>query len=446
LTVSGGLRFETQDHISDHADFAPRLGIAWGLGKGKSTKTVLRAGYGIFYSRFGEGSILNAERLNGTNQQQYIIPAAQLPLQSSQFFPNLPSVSALPASLATSTNYQIAPNLRAPYTSQAGMGLERQLTRNATVAVTYLNTHGVHQLITRNINAPDPALPGDARPDPSLNNLYQYESAGVYNQNQMIVNFSVRKSQVSLFGFYTLSYANGNTAGGASFPMNQYNLDEDYGRAAYDVRNRLFLGGSWNLPRGFQLFPFIVANSAPPFNITLPQDLGGDYLPSGVFNARPAFAKSPSGPNVVSTKWGNFDTNPAIGEPLIPVDYGTGFGQFTANLRLSKTFGFGREVQGGSGGGGNSGRRPSGGGLGPGGLSSMGGGAGMFGRGGASTNRRFNLTFSISARNLFNNVNYAAPVGDLSSPLFGKANSSAGGLFSSSAANRRIDLQVRFSF
>jgi hypothetical protein len=61
-------------------------------------------------------------------------------------------------------------------------------------------------------------------------------------------------------------------------------------------------------------------------------------------------------------------------------------------------------------------------------------------------NRRFNLTFSVSARNIFNTDNYASPVGVLSSPYFGRAESLAGGFFSSSAANRRIDLQVRFSF
>ena len=138
---------------------------------------------------------------------------------------------------------------------QSGIGLERQLTKNATVSVTYLNTHGVHQLITRNINAPDPANPGDARPNTSISNLYQYESAGLYNQNQMIANFNIRGSKVSLFGFYTLSYADSNTAGGGSFPMNQYDLDEDYGRAAYDVRNRLFLGAVGICRGDFNSFP-----------------------------------------------------------------------------------------------------------------------------------------------------------------------------------------------
>ena len=62
------------------------------------------------------------------------------------------------------------------------------------------------------------------------------------------------------------------------------------------------------------------------------------------------------------------------------------------------------------------------------------------------TNRRYNLTFSLYVRNLFSDVNYASPVGTLGSPLFGKANALAGGFFSSNAANRRIDFQVRFSF
>jgi hypothetical protein len=50
------------------------------------------------------------------------------------------------------------------------------------------------------------------------------------------------------------------------------------------------------------------------------------------------------------------------------------------------------------------------------------------------------------ARNIFNNVNLATPIGVLNSPLFGRSNALAGGFFSSAAANRRIDLQVMFNF
>ena len=445
LTVSTGLRFETQDHIHDHADFAPRIGFAWGLGKGKSPKMVLRAGYGIFYDRFGESLILNAERLNGINQQQYIVT-------SPDFYPSIPSISTLQESQTLPTTYQIDPSLRTPYTSQAGVGLERQLAKNATFSVTYLNTHGTHQLLSRNINAPLPCPSGDLsctpatapRPFGNSAGLYQYESDGLFNQNQMITNFNVRGAKLSLFGFYTLSYANSNTAGAGSFPMNQYNLEGAYGRAAYDVRHRLFMGGSWNLPRGFQLFPFLVVNSARPFNITVGQDLNGD----SIFNDRPAFATDLPSRSFVATPWGAFDKLPRADEKIIPPNYGSGFGQFIANLRLSKTIGFGKEVARpggfGGGGGGGGGRGGYGRGLGGQGLGS-GGGGGPF-NAGNSTNRRYNLTFSISGRNIFNNVNFASPVGNLNSPLFGHANSIAGFFGGGGAANRRVDLQVRFSF
>ena len=68
ITLSYGLRFESQTNLSDHADWAPRLGFAWGIGGGKnsSPKTVLRAGFGIFYDRLDEDNVLEQDRLNGT--------------------------------------------------------------------------------------------------------------------------------------------------------------------------------------------------------------------------------------------------------------------------------------------------------------------------------------------------------------------------------------------
>ncbi len=93
------------------------------------------------------------------------------------------------------------------------------------------------------------------------------------------------------------------------------------------------------------------------------------------------------------------------------------------------------EAEGGRGGGG--------GGLGGRGLGGGGGNPFNFGN---ETAHRYNLTFSVSARNLLNNVNYAPPVGNLNSPLFGTSNALAGPPFSSGSANRRIDLQMLFSF
>jgi hypothetical protein len=454
ITLSLGLRFETQNDIHDHADFAPRMGLAWGLGRGKSPKTVLRAGFGMFYNRFTQSYLLNAERLNGINQQEFILTSPAC-LDS---FPNNPLLSpplgCQASASATSPNITtVDPNLRAPYTIQGGVGIERQLSKSATVSVTYLTSHGGSQILSRDINAPPPGTYplGDpsvgTRPYNTFDNItnpgniYQYESRGIFNQNQLITNFNLRMgAKLMLFGFYTLGYANSNTGS----PMNPYDVAEDYGRAGFDVRNRVFLGGTWTVPHGFAFSPFVVVNSGAPFNINLGEDLYG----TGNLNGRPAFAgPATATSNIVTTRWGTFDTStsPAPGERVIPPNYGDGPGQFTANLRLSKTFGLGKKTESPSRGqgGGPGGRGGYGGGLGGRGLGGGGGGGGMFGP--ASTNTRYTLTFSVNARNIFNNVNLGTPTGNLGSPIFGQSNSITT-FFSSAAANRRIDLQAAFNF
>ncbi len=76
LTLSYGLRYEMQTNIHDWADFAPRLAVAWapaGSAKNPNPKTVLRAGFGMFYDRFPLADVLLARRYNGTNQRQYVV-------------------------------------------------------------------------------------------------------------------------------------------------------------------------------------------------------------------------------------------------------------------------------------------------------------------------------------------------------------------------------------
>jgi hypothetical protein len=180
-----------------------------------------------------------------------------------------------------------------------------------------------------------------------------------------------------------------------------------------------------------------------PYNVTIGQDLNGDSL----YNDRPSFSGACSQP----TNPCFYNANPAPGDSRVPINYLTGPPQFTLNLRLSKTFGFGREAAAPNAPGGGS---PGGGG--PGGGHGRGGGGGGFGRGpGAgmatifgpgTTNRRYNLTFSVNARNVLNRENLAAPIGNLSSTNFGRSVALAGGPFSSAAASRKIELQATFSF
>ena len=148
ITLSGGLRYETQNSLGDHADFAPRVGFAWGIGgKGKtgSPKMVLRGGFGIFYDRFTEDLILTQQLNNGIEQQTYLV-------QNPAFFnPNavVPPSAFGGSALSPQTVYQPNNNLRTPYTLQTGVSLEKQITKSANISVTYLSSRGDHQFYTK---------------------------------------------------------------------------------------------------------------------------------------------------------------------------------------------------------------------------------------------------------------------------------------------------------
>jgi hypothetical protein len=456
ITFSYGLRYETQNDINEHHDLAPRVSLAWGLSRGANQpKTVLRVGFGVFYDRLSQSMMLQAEQLNGTHQQQVVAT-------DPDFYADIPSLSTLAntGQAVRSAIYRIDPSLQAPYTLQNAVTLERQLTKTATLSINYLHSRGDHQFFTRNINAPFPGTynplnpASGVRPYGNIGDIDQYESGGLFKQNQLIANFNARAgSKFFLFGFYSLNGADSNTSGG--FPSNQYDLNQDWGRASYATRNRGVVGGNFSLPYSFSVSPFVMTQSGSPYSITLGQDLNGDDQ----YNDRPAFATAATA-NPIPSACGPLDPFPTLGEKVIPINCAIGPSQFRLNLRISKAIGFGKRKeiasgqQGGPGPGGpppggfGGGRGPGGppmGGMGPGGFGGMGGrppGAG------SEANYRYRLVFTASASNVLNHVNLAVPEGNLSSPYFGKSTYIVGGGFAggSSAANRRIDLQMMFSF
>ncbi len=479
LMLSFGLRYENQSNVSSNLNFAPRVSFAWAPGPAnpqRPAKTTIRGGFGFFYDRISENLTLTANRLNGTNQQQFIVTDPAI-LNS---FPNVPSIAALTAQPVTI--YSLANDIRAPYSMQSAISVERALPHNLTTSVTFSHSRTLHVLRARAINAPLPGtfLPNvpnsGVRPLTSNNNFFEYDSSGRFNQNQLIVTLSARLNRRASFNInYVFSKTNNDTDGSGTFAASPYDFSQEYGRAANDVRHRFTLTGSFRAPWGVSLNPFFIISSGTPFNITIGRDLNGDTL----FTERPALATDLTKPGVVITKFGAFDTNPAAGAQIIPRNFGQGPGSMIANLRVSKSFAFGperrsaaaqRAGQGNRGGdqadgprgGGIGGARgiPGGGGgsggggpRGGGGPSGGGGRGGGFG-GGTDNTKRYSLTFSMNFQNILNHTNLGRPIGNLSSSLFGLSNSSAGGFGGfgggrgggSVPYNRLIDAQIRFSF
>ena len=416
FTLNLGVRFESQTNIYDHLDVAPRFGLAWAPGTtaNRQSKTVIRGGYGLFYVRLALADSVTALRYNGVVQQQYVVT-------NPDFFPNIPSVASLVSSSPQSIN-EVDSHYRPPYLMQGVATIERQLRPNTTLAVTYTNIHALHESRMEDINAPlNYTGPGTGvYPYPKQGQIFLLTSSGLYNQNQLSFNLNSKlNSAVSVFATYVLNKAMSNTDGTGTFPANPYNFSGEYGPAFNDIRHRILFGGSINTKWNVRFNPLLTFQTGAPFNITT----GSDGYGTTLFNARPGIATDPSKAGLIETPYGLLDPNPTPGEQILGRNAGRGPFQMQLNLRVTRTWGFGAETSPAA----------------PGGS--------LFT---SPASRRYSLTVGISARNLLNHTNPGPIIGNITSSLFGQANQVAGGPngegFSENAGNRRLELQIRFTF
>lgn len=418
FTLSLGLRYEWQNNIKSTIDLGPRLAFAWSpVSGGRPSKMVVRGGFGIFFDRFSENYSLSAQRFNGLNQQQFISTDTAI----LDLFPNAPSGEMLTSFAVPQTIRRVATDLRAPYMMQSALSVERQLPRNTTLAVSYISTRALHVLRSRNVNAPviSFAQPGTVPiatiPSSELGNIYEYESSGIFKQQQLILTLSSRfNPKLSFFATYAFNKADSDTDGAAFFPADTYDLSGEFGRAALDVRHRFNLSGSYQMPWKVGLTTLLVMRSGGPFNITTGTDSNGDTI----FTERPAFATDLSRPGVVQTRFGAFDLKPLPGQTIIPRNFGSGPSFFGMNLGINRTFSFGDAP-----------------------TSAKGAAAGQ------KKEKLYKLIFAAYIYNVLNHTNPAAPIGNLSSPLFGQSNqTSTEASFSNATSNRRVMLRMTFTF
>jgi hypothetical protein len=513
FTFSYGLRYENQTNANSHFNFAPRVAFAWSPGAANSTKpphTVIRGGAGLFYERVGEGIYLSEERNNGINLQSFAVPepflAAAPPtlaqiIASRAVYDLLNTfkcttggptncVAAVPTTAGLTATQQaitsVADNMTTPTMYLGGVQAEHQFPKNISAYAGISTIRRLHQQRIRDINAPlpnsiTPATPQGIRPNPTLGDINEYESSATMHMTQMFLGFNSRLSpNMSFQASYVLGWQHSDSDGG--FPINSYDMSGEWGRASGDIRQRFNLFGNYNAPKLWHLAfaPFITINSGAPFNITTGTDTNLDR----VATERPTFAALNAYCLKAPTRCTDFDYS-RTDNAIIPRNYGNGPGSVSINLRVSRTFSWGgearnaanRQQQGnqqksGQGGDAADAKRQAGGGnrtmmgggmAGAGGGGPRGGGGGgdrggpmmMGGGGGAPGAGKYNLTVSINANNILNHVNFATPVGNLTSPSFGES-TQVGGSFGgfgpggggggTSGPNRKIYLNLRFTF
>jgi hypothetical protein len=402
LTLSGGVRYEHQRFDSRILNFAPRVSFAWGIGGGAAApRTVVRAGIGIFYDRIAESVVLRARQLDGLRQRQYFVTDNSI----LDLFPAVPTPALLNRFTVPQSTVRLASDLRPPYTINSSLALERQLPGGVSVALTASRLRGVHLLRSRNVNAPLPEtyaslMPGAERPFGTSADIFQYESSGIFEQRQLLMNLVYRAGkQVTLWSTYTLSSAKSDTDSADTFPANSYDLRSEYGRAAGQPRHTFYWGGWIRVKGGIEITPLALWRSKTSFDIVTGRDANRD----SVFTDRPAFATDLTRPSVVRTRFGIFDVDPSPSQRIIPRNFGYSPDFFIANLRVGKRFSLGSKLL---------------------------------------------VSLSVQGTNIFNHTNPGTPVGNLGSPSFGTSNVSAGdwGFGSNQAGNRRLETMLYFHF
>src|SRR5262249_20163738 len=271
--------------------------------------------------------------------------------------------SAPPTSLV-----RFEPHLRSPYVVQYSFGVERQLQNALTWTVTYRGTQGIKLFRSRDINAPMPAL-YLARPDPTVGVFRQIESSGRLEGHAL--ETTVRGNLSRVFNgmvVYTLQRVYDDTNGINSFPADNYDLSGEWSRSRSDARHLLYLYGTLNAGKFFQVGVVFSANSGRSYSITTGRDDNHD----GFANDRP---------------------------PGVRRNSMQGPGSARLDLRWSRN---------------------------------------LFGRPHKNKDTGPSATLSLDAFNVLNRVNHSAPVGNLSSPFFGRS--------VSAGPARRLQVSLSFKF
>jgi hypothetical protein len=277
----------------------PRVGLAWApLG---GTKTVIHAGFGIYYEQLDYiGSCCDAAPLGSFNQKVVVTPAT-FPILLAAGEP-IPGAKISPAG--------IQPDLKMPTVQQYSFHVAQALSANAVLTIGYVGEHGYHLLDTADVNAAIPTIlpngtkffpPKSPRANPNLGNARYELSNANSNYNglqvdlrqrlshgiQFRVNYTFQKS----LDIHSASFLANAGVGGTTTILDPQNPKLDWGRSNFDIQDRLSGNFSYELPfgRGHTLLPNAngVANavmSGWQLNSILTAQTGFPFTPLVGFN------------------------------------------------------------------------------------------------------------------------------------------------------------------
>jgi hypothetical protein len=234
----------------DRNNWAPRIGIAWS--PGTANRMAVHAGYGIYFDQSslapGEGLYFN---------KPYYDFKLYYPLQGYPLTVNNPFPANYPLTVP-GTALGFDRNLRTPYIQQWNLAFERQLGTGSRLEIAYVGSKGTKLIAARDINQPNASpIQPNPRPVPQFADIIYLESRANSTYHSLQASFQQRlRAGASALVSYTFGKSLDDAStffssyGDSNFPQNSANPGAEKGRSNFDLRHRLSMGYSWDLPFG----------------------------------------------------------------------------------------------------------------------------------------------------------------------------------------------------
>jgi hypothetical protein len=270
----------------DRAQFGPRLGIAYS--PGDSGRTVIRAGFGMFYNDLAQNGWATAfQEVNSTNAA-----TGSCSFAGSTTPPSTVGAGCIPGDAFGGAGNLIDGHYRTPYAIHTSGGVQHVFNEHWMLSADYTHEEGNHgyrgysytggtNLFTPLIPVSDPNYASDqAAVVPDLN-LFKSDNRSTYNSLMLHLQGNM-SHRFNLTANYTLSKAKTwgcllgelfDYVNGVCDPLNPFGPG-DYGPSGEDVTHRFVLAGTLYIPGGFEVTTITQAESARPFTITNEDNTG----------------------------------------------------------------------------------------------------------------------------------------------------------------------------
>jgi hypothetical protein len=305
LSSTGALAFVNQLYPKDMNNFAPRASLAWDL-KGNA-KTVVRAGWGLYYDSFSQDFFVGQLPFNTFNPGPAYNGVGADAITFS-FSPAGTLASGVrvfaPATFSATDVFTVDQKIRTPYIHVYNANVQRELVRNVALEVGYVGSAGRKLFRYRDINQ---VRPNGTVAFPALVYVNQFESTATSNYKSLQASLQIRDwHRLTSTLNYTWSRSTDNASDGQDYvpnatqPDDSFRPDRERANSNFDMRHHLTWVFNYDLPKlghvrglssGWAVNGVLALASGQPFNVNYLFE--GDFNGSGEFFGRPDLVGNP---------------------------------------------------------------------------------------------------------------------------------------------------------